>query len=119
VLAARAGPAGAAADTAGLAFDVYVHRLRALLGSMAAAMGGLDLLVFTGGIGEHSPEVRAAAARNLGFLGVGVDEVNNAGTAVDGEITAAGSRVRTFVVTAREDVEIARLVREALAGRSQ
>ena len=50
--------------------DVYLHRLRASVAAMAAAMGGLDVLAFTGGVGEHSPEVRSRAVGGLGFLGV-------------------------------------------------
>ena len=69
VLAARAE--GDAPAT--LAFDVYVHRLRRELGAMIAVLGGLDVLVFTGGVGEHAAEVRAAACEPLGFAGVRVD----------------------------------------------
>jgi acetate kinase len=91
------------------ALAVYLHRLRREIAAMAAAMNGLDVLVFTGGVGEHQPVVRAEAAAGLSFLGVPID----ADAAVDGdtEITAPGAAVRTFVVTAREDVEIARQVR--------
>ena len=53
-----------------LAFDIYVHRLRAAIGGMAAVLGGMDVLVFTAGVGENSPEVRAAACRGLEFLGL-------------------------------------------------
>jgi acetate kinase len=106
----------AAGDTAAaLALDVYVHRLRAGIASMAAAIGGLDVLVFTGGVGEHAPEVRARACAGLGFLGVELDEPANAAAATDAEIGAAGAAVRTLVVTAREDLEIARQVRAVLA----
>ncbi|HZU18561.1 MAG TPA: acetate/propionate family kinase [Candidatus Dormibacteraeota bacterium] len=97
-----------------LALDVYLHRLRAGIASMAAAMDGLDALVFTGGVGEHAPEVRAGAAAGLGFLGVALDPDRNAATTRDGEITAAGAGVRTLVVEAREDLEIARQVRATL-----
>ncbi|OLF14794.1 acetate/propionate family kinase [Actinophytocola xanthii] len=101
------------------AFDVYVHRLRREIAGMAAAMDGLDALVFTGGIGEHQPPVRAAAAAGLGFLGVALDEDANGAATGDGgdvEVTAPGAAVRTFVVLAREDSEIARQVRAALRG---
>ena len=98
-----------------LAFDVYVHRLRREIAAMVAALGGLDALVFTGGVGEHQPAVRAAAGAGLGFLGVEVDPDRNAATAGDGEIGAVGAPVRTLVVTAREDLEISRQVRERLA----
>jgi len=97
-----------------LAIDVYVHRLRREIAAMAAAMNGLDVLVFTGGIGEHAPWVRAAAAEGLGFLGVRLDTGRNAATG-DAEISNPAAAVRALVVTAREDVEIARQARELLA----
>jgi acetate kinase len=97
-----------------LAFDVYIHRLRREIAAMAAALGGLDALVFTGGVGEHQPVVRAAAGAGLGFLGVDVDPERNGAVTGDGEIGAAGATVRTLVVTAREDLEISRQVRELL-----
>jgi acetate kinase len=109
----------AAADgspDARLALDVYVHRLRAAIAAMAASLGGLDALVFTGGVGEHAPEVRAATAAGLGFLGVAVDEDPQAPVALDAEISARGAAVRTLVVAAREDLEIARQVRALVAG---
>jgi acetate kinase len=104
----------AAGGAAALAFDVYVHHLRREIAAMAAALGGLDLLVFTGGVGEHVPAVRAAAAEGLGFLGVDVDGGRNAATTTDGEIGVEGGPVRTVVITAREDIEIARQVRDVL-----
>jgi len=96
------------------ALDVYLHRLRALVAAMAAAMDGLDLLVFTGGIGEHAAPIRSGAAAGLGFLGVALDEALNPGSG-DREISRLGASVRTLVVGAREDLEIARQVRELLA----
>jgi acetate kinase len=102
-------------DDARLAVDVYVHRLRAAIAAMAAAMGGLDALVFTGGVGEHAPAIREQAAAGLSFLGVELDVAANAAASADAEIGAPGAAVRTLVVTAREDLEVAREVREALA----
>jgi acetate kinase len=97
-----------------LALDVYIHRLRASIAAMAAAIGGLDALAFTGGVGERSAVVRERAADGLRFLGVAVDAAANASAGPDAEISAPGAAVRTFVVAAREDLEIARLTREAL-----
>jgi acetate kinase len=124
VLEHRSGLAGLTGGTGDLrdvvadeaarpALEVYVHRLRREIAAMAAAMNGLDVLVFTGGVGEHQPVVRARAAEGLAFLGVAIDP----DSPVDGdtEITAPGAAVRTFVVTAREDVEIARQVRSLLS----
>jgi acetate kinase len=79
-----------------LALDVYIHRLRAGIGAMAASLGGLDALVFTGGVGENSPRVRELACDGLAHLGV-------------------PESVPVLVVPAREDVEIARQTRALLA----
>lgn len=97
-----------------LAVDVHAHRLRREIAAMAAAMNGLDALVFTGGIGEHQPAVRAEAGAGLAFLGVAIDSTRNNVTYADAEITAPGAAVRTLVVTAREDVEMARQARNVL-----
>jgi acetate kinase len=103
-------------DRARLAYGIYMHRLRALIASMAAAMRGLDGLVFTGGAGENSARLRADACQGLEFLGVALDGAANEqhdGLA-DRLVSPAGAAVAVAVVTAREDVEIARLVREVL-----
>jgi acetate kinase len=89
---------------------VYVHRLRRELGGLIAVLGGVDVLVFTGGVGEHLPEVRAAACATLGAFGIALDEQRNADPGA-GEINRAGSAARLFVIAAREDAEIARQVR--------
>jgi acetate kinase len=103
--------AGAGDPDAELALGVYLHRLRAGIAAMAAALGGLDVLVFTGGVGEHAPEIRARAAGELGFLGVAVDAAANAGGGGDRVIGAPDAGVSTLVVHAREDLEIARQAR--------
>jgi acetate kinase len=109
VLDARArGEADAA-----LALDVYVHRLVREIGAMTASAGGIDVLVFTGGMGEHAPDLRAAAAERLAHLGVALDPGLNAATA-DADVSAPDAAVRTVVVTAQEDVEVAREVRRVL-----
>lgn len=105
-----AAAAAAGEPDAVLALDVYGYRLITAIGAMAAAMNGLDALVFTGGIGEHAPAVRAAAAAGLGFLGVAIDPAANASARADADISAAGAGARTIVVTAREDLAIARAV---------
>jgi len=91
-----------------LAYDVFTHRLRREIGAMAASAEGLDLLVMTGGIGEHSPEVRESVCALLGHLGVAIDTESNAAAHGDADLTAGGAPARTVVVTAAEDVEIAR-----------
>jgi acetate kinase len=78
--------------------------------------------VFTGGVGENAPEVRAEAAAGLGFLGVEVDPGRNRAApagAADWEIGRPGSPARAFVIAAREDIEISRQVRTVLAGAAQ
>ncbi len=109
----RAADAGD--EPARLALDVYLHRLRREIAAMAAAMNGLDALVFTGGIGEHSPRVRAAAADGLTFLGVSLDPAQDS-VSSDADISGSGP-VRVLVVTAREDIEIARQARAVLAAQ--
>ena len=96
---------------------MYTHRLRAGIAAMAAALGGLDVLVFTGGVGENSPVVRSEATAGLGFLGVRLDAGRNAagdGHGGDREIGLAGAPVSSFVIAAREDIEIASQVRAVL-----
>jgi acetate kinase len=111
--------AAAAGDPAAVvAIDVYVHRLRREIAAMAAAMNGLDGIVFTGGIGEHNPAVRTAAAAGLGFLGIQLDPDLNHATA-DALISSRDAATPGLVVTAREDVEIARQARDVLAGQAR
>ena len=98
-----------------LAREVYLHRLRGYVASMAAAMGGLDALVFTGGVGENSPEIRWRAMEGLGFLGIRPDASRNGTGTGDREIGSPDARVRSLVISAREDLEIARQVRSVFA----
>jgi len=91
-----------------LAFDMFIHRLRAGMGSMLAALGGADAIVFTGGIGENSSEVRAAACSHFTFLGLALDSAKNAANPSDQDIATAESKVRVLVVRAQEDWAIAR-----------
>jgi acetate kinase len=111
--------AEAAGDAdAGLAVEIYLHRLRAAIAAMTASLDGLDALVFTGGVGENSSEIRARVAKGLGFLGVALDDELNRSGEGDHEIGAAGVPVRTLVIASREDLEIARQVRTALSART-
>jgi acetate kinase len=108
-----------AAEAAGdaharLALAVYVHRIAAAVAAMAAALGGLDALVFTAGVGERSPDVRARICERLAFLGVQVDTRANADAEPDAEVAEPGSPVRVVVVAAREDLVVARAVRALL-----
>lgn len=94
------------------AMDVQLHRLVGSICAMAGSLGGLDLLAFTGGVGEHSSLVRKLACEKLGWLGVAIDDVRNSAQP-DAELTADGARVRTVVITAREDLQMEREI-EAL-----
>jgi acetate kinase len=83
---------------------------------MTAATGGLDLLIMTGGVGEHAWQIRAAVAESLGHLGMALDEERNRTTTTDADVSGPAAAVRTVVVTAREDLEIRRQVLDALDG---
>jgi acetate kinase len=128
-LKALAGDAGMrhvlAAQDAGdpratLALEVYVHRLVTLAGAMAAAAGGLDALVFTGGVGERSAQVRRRCVEGLAHLGVAVDEAANEGadsSTQDEDVSAASIGAHVLVVRAREDLQMARECRELHGSR--
>src|SRR5207248_5511750 len=90
-----------------LAFDIFVHRLQSEIASMAASLGGMDVLVFTAGIGEHSAEVRQAVCTKLKFLGIELDSDANAAGKPDADIATPGYRVRVLVIAAQEDWAIA------------
>jgi acetate kinase len=107
--------AGAGDADASLAVDVYTHRLCAGVAAMAASLGGIDALVFTGGVGENAPAIRARAALGVSFLGVEIDAAANDQVSSDAEVTAQGAPVRTLVLRAREELEMARQTRAALS----
>ncbi len=95
-------------DRAKLALDIFVHRLCACIAQMAASLGGLEVLVFTAGIGENSPEVREAACKRLAFLGTSLHNERYAAAKLDCDISGPDSRVRVLVIRAQEDFVIAR-----------
>ncbi len=97
-----------ASDAPGAAFaiDHFVHRCALHAGALAAALGGLDAFVFTAGIGEHAPEIRARIAGHLAWLGAELDATANDAGAV--RISTAGSRVDLLVVPTNEELMIAR-----------
>ncbi len=99
---------------AGLAVDLYVYRIRRELGSLAAALGGLDALVFTGGIGENSGAIRERVCRDAAWLGVELDvDANSKGGP---RISTKGSRVSAWVIPTNEELMIARHTRRLIAG---
>jgi acetate kinase len=97
-----------------LGFGVYTHRIAATVAAMTSALGGLDGLVFTAGVGENVPAVRAEICRRLSFLGIELDVAANESAAPDVDIAAPASAVRVVVVAAREDIVVARAVRALL-----
>jgi len=102
-----------AGDTvASAALEVYLHRFIHELGGCVADIGGLDALVFTGGIGVHQPALRGLVAERLAWLGVDL-AVDASGE----EVTASGSRVRVFVIESREDLQMAEEARAVVAPR--
>ncbi len=105
-------------DRAKLALDIYVHRLQSGIGAMIAVLGGIDALIFTAGVGEHSPEVRTRTCENLGYAGLKLDPAKNAQSPPDQDISATDSPARILLIRAQEDWEIARDCWNLL-GRSQ
>jgi acetate kinase len=94
------------------AVDLFVYRIGRELGSMAAALGGLDALIFTGGIGEHAAPIRARVCRAAGWLGVTLDEAaNNAGGP---RISPSGAKASAWVIPTDENLMVARHTRQVL-----
>ena len=90
-----------------LAFDMFIHVLSKEIAAMAASLSGMDVLVFTAGIGENSPDVRQAACDQLAFLGIRIDAEKNVALKSDGELSATNSGVRILIIAAQEDWAIA------------
>ena len=106
-----------------LAFEMFVHHLQSGIGAMIAVLGGIDALVFTAGIGENSPDMRAAACANFAFLGLTLDPAKNAQSHADEEISFSDSSVRVLIIRAQEDWAIAfdcwRLASASSGGRAR
>ncbi len=102
-------------DAATLAFDVYIHRLRAYAGAYLAQLGGVDVISFTAGVGENAARVRAGALATLGFAGVEIDPLRNeARDRGVRRISTDASRVTVLVVPTNEELQIARQTAELL-----
>jgi acetate kinase len=113
-LAGGSGDMREIAAAGGLALDVFTYRVAAAVAAMAAALGGLDALVFTAGIGENSATVRARVCERLRFLGVELDLAANDSARPDCDVSADGSPVRVVVIRAREELVAARAARQLL-----
>jgi acetate kinase len=107
--------AAAGNERAQLARDMFVHRLITTVGGMVALLNGLDALVFTGGIGERSPEIRQLACEALSYLGLQLDSAANDRGVLDSNIARGDSTVQVLVIAAREDLAVLREVRRILA----
>ncbi len=106
-------------ERAGIALGIFTYRLKKYIGSYTAVLGGVDAVVFTGGIGENSPRVRADTLEGLEYLGLQIDgKKNEQMVGEEGDITAEGSGVRTFVIPTNEELVIAndtaQIVREQI-----
>jgi acetate kinase len=99
------------------AVDLFVYRIGRELGSLAGALGGLDALVFTGGIGEHAAAIRERVCRNAAWLGVECDSIANA--AGGPGISTPGSRVPAWVIPTNEELMIARHTRRMIQASRQ
>jgi acetate kinase len=102
------GEAASGNQRAKLAFDLYEQSLAASISSLVPVLGGLDALAFTGGIGENSAQVRSATCKRLRFLDLELDSESNNCRENDRSISSAKSKVATFVISAREDLAIAK-----------
>ena len=97
-----------------LAIEVYLHRLASAIGAMTASLSGIDALVFTGGVGERSAEIRQRCCERLGHLGIELDPTLNSGARPDCSVAKVGSTGQILVIAAHEELEIARLVAACL-----
>jgi acetate kinase len=94
-------------ERAKLAYDIYIHRLRYYIGAMLASLQGLDVLVFTAGVGENSPDVRSSVCEAFGFLELKLDHQKNHNHPIDIDIAAPESKVKVLVIHTQEDWQIA------------
>jgi acetate kinase len=102
------------------AFDLFCYEAKKWIGAYVAVLGGLETLVFSGGIGEHSPEVRSRICDGLEFLGLHLDPARNAGCTMRAEIISTpDSRVVVRVIPTDEELMIARIVSELIAGKAE
>ena len=92
-----------------LANDMLNYEIKKYIGSYAAAMGGVDCVIFTGGIGENDAMLRAAVCENMEFLGIAIDAERNKMRGMDiNDITAEGAKVKVLVIATDEEMMIAR-----------
>lgn len=95
-------------DRALIVSEIFAYQIKKFIGSYAAVMNGLDAVIFTGGIGENAPEVRAAACSNLDILGIHIDAEKNLCRGILKEISTDGSKTKVYVIPTNEELLIAR-----------
>lgn len=103
-------------ERARLAWDIFVHTAKKYIGAYTAVLNGLDVLVFTAGLGENSPRAREAICQDMDYLGIKIDAAKNEIRGQEREITAPGAKVRTFVIPTNEELMIARETLAVLRG---
>lgn len=101
-----------------LALEIFCYRAAKYIGAYAAAMGGLDAIVFTAGIGEHSPPIRERICAGLGFMGVEIDKEKNAGCHTECDISAGETGARVLVIPTNEELAIARETVHVVSGEN-
>ncbi len=103
-----------------LAIDIFCYRVRKYVAAYAAAMGGVDAVIFTGGIGENAPAIRERALAGLEFMGLRLDKArNDAAVGREADVSAADATVRTLVIPTNEELIIARDTLRLMKGRLQ
>ncbi len=110
--------AGAGSKRAGLALEVFAYQVKKTIGAYAAAMGGLDAVAFTGGIGENSARLRAACCSGLEFLGIALDAESNEKQSGDRLVSACNSRVSVIALATNEELVVARRAFRCLTDRA-
>ena len=102
-----------------LAIDLFCYRVRKCVAAYAGAMGGVDAVIFTGGIGENSAAIRARALAGLEFMGVAIDPSHNeAAVGVEADVSSETARVRTLVIPTNEELLIARDTLRCVVGEA-
>ncbi|MBO7424533.1 MAG: acetate kinase, partial [Clostridiales bacterium] len=99
-------------ERATLALEMFEYQARKIIGSYAAAMGGVDVIVFTAGIGENTDYIRAAACEGLGFMGVEIDPAKNNGVRTEAVISSDSSKVKVVIIPTNEELAIAQETEE-------
>ena len=95
-------------ERAELALQIFTYQVKKYIGAYACAMGGLDAVVFTAGIGENNPDIRQRACANLGFLGISIDLEKNKKRGIEIDISTEDAKVRTLVIPTNEELAIAK-----------